>query len=192
MCASATTMPIPDDLPVIVPAERFLADAEDLLRRDAPTGVAWPNNRRVAELAPYLDRLALVALNFPTFKDGRALQPGAIIAGALRFCRRVARHRPDFARSVPVSGACRLRSLEVVKPADAEAFAATLAPLQRVLSGCRCWRSDGGAPKGLPRYGGSGKQRCSRSLAHAVIDPRFSARFSSRAAAGPEACFDFR
>ena len=28
----------------------------------------WPNNRNVAELAPHLDRLALVALVFPTFR----------------------------------------------------------------------------------------------------------------------------
>jgi len=30
------------------------------------------NDRRVAELAPYLDRLNLVVLNFPKFRDGRA------------------------------------------------------------------------------------------------------------------------
>jgi uncharacterized protein (DUF934 family) len=63
---------IPDDLPVIVPAARFLAEAADSARRAAPTGVLWPNNRKVAELAPHLDRLALVALLFPTFRDGRA------------------------------------------------------------------------------------------------------------------------
>ena len=32
----------------------------------------WPNNRKVSELAPHLDRLALVALAFPKFQDGRA------------------------------------------------------------------------------------------------------------------------
>src|SRR5438093_6826620 len=64
--------PIPDGVPVIVPAARFLADADEIARREAPTGVLWPNNRRASELAPYLDQLALVALVFPNFKDGRA------------------------------------------------------------------------------------------------------------------------
>lgn len=64
--------PIPDDAPVLIPAIRFLADAGDVVERTAPTGVLWPNSRRVSELEPYLDRLALVALVFPTFRDGRA------------------------------------------------------------------------------------------------------------------------
>ena len=54
--------PIPDGVPVIVPAARFLADADEMLRRDAPTGVEWPNNRKVAELEPDVDRLAVIVL----------------------------------------------------------------------------------------------------------------------------------
>ena len=76
--------PIPDGVPVIVPAARFLADAEEILRRDAP-GVLWPNNRRIAELAPHLDRLALVALEFPSFKDGRAYSQARVLREQLGF-----------------------------------------------------------------------------------------------------------
>jgi len=64
--------PIPDGVPVVLPAARFLAEAAALAGRAAPIGVLWPNNRKAAELMPYLDRLALVALEFPKFKDGRA------------------------------------------------------------------------------------------------------------------------
>ena len=64
--------PIPDGAAVIVPVARFLADAAELTRRGAPTGLIWPNDRKVAELAPWLDRLALIALTFPNFRDGRA------------------------------------------------------------------------------------------------------------------------
>jgi uncharacterized protein (DUF934 family) len=116
---------IPDDLPVIIPAERFLSHAEDLLRRDAPTGVAWPNNRRVAELAPYLGRLGLVALNFPTFKDGRGYSQARLLrehgfAGELRATGQILRDQFLFLVRAGFD------SLDVVKPADAEAFAATL------------------------------------------------------------------
>ena len=67
--------PIPEGVCAIVPAARFLADAEDILRRDAPTGVEWPNNRKVTELEPYLDRLAVIVLAFPNFKDGTDFYP---------------------------------------------------------------------------------------------------------------------
>jgi uncharacterized protein (DUF934 family) len=119
--------PVPDDVAVIVPAGRFLADAEDVLRRGAPTGVAWPNNRRVAELLPYLDRLALIALNFPNFKDGRAYSQARLLRerhgfrGELRATGQVLRDQFLFLVRAGFD------ALEVVKPADAEAFAATLA-----------------------------------------------------------------
>ncbi len=68
---------VPDDGPlpdgaILLQAERFLADSAKLAARATPVGVLWPNNRKVADLAPHLERLALVALSFPTFKDGRA------------------------------------------------------------------------------------------------------------------------
>src|SRR5262245_43334082 len=52
--------PIPADGAVLIPAERFLADAAELSARQAETGVIWPNNRDIDELAPWLDKLALV------------------------------------------------------------------------------------------------------------------------------------
>ncbi|HEX2353979.1 MAG TPA: DUF934 domain-containing protein, partial [Xanthobacteraceae bacterium] len=64
--------PVPEGAAVILPAARLLADAPELVLRQAPTGVIWPNDRKVAELAPYLDWIALVALVFPNFRDGRA------------------------------------------------------------------------------------------------------------------------
>jgi len=77
--------PMPDSVPVIVPAARFLADHAELSVRSAPIGVLWPNNRNISELAPYLDRLALVGLVFPAFKDGRAYSQAHILRARYRF-----------------------------------------------------------------------------------------------------------
>ncbi len=63
---------IPESAPVLINAARFLEGAAELTRRNAPIGVIWPNDRRVSELEPYLERLALIALVFPSFRDGRA------------------------------------------------------------------------------------------------------------------------
>lgn len=71
--------PLPDNVPVLVPAARYLADSADFAGRTAPTGVIWPNSRTITELAPHLDKLALVALVFPTFKDGRAYSQARIL-----------------------------------------------------------------------------------------------------------------
>jgi uncharacterized protein (DUF934 family) len=115
--------PIPDGVPVIIPAARFLADADEIARRDAPTGVLWPNNRRVSELAPYLDQLALVALVFPNFKDGRAYSQARQLReqygfqGELRATGNILRDQFLFLLRAGFD------ALEVVKDADAAVFA---------------------------------------------------------------------
>jgi len=119
--------PIPDGVPVIVPAARFLADAEEILRREAPTGVLWPNNRRIAELAPHLDRLALVALEFPSFKDGRAYSQARVLReqfgfhGEMRATGNVLRDQFLFLMRAGFD------AFEVVKDADAAVFAEAVA-----------------------------------------------------------------
>ena len=100
--------PIPDEGAVLVPAARLLADAGELAQRAGQTGVLWPNDRDVAELAPHLDRLAMVALAFPTLQGRPRLQPGAHFARALPLRRRTARDRPNPARPIPVPLSRRL------------------------------------------------------------------------------------
>jgi len=117
---------LPDGAPAIVSAQRFLAEADALLRRDAPLGVAWPNDRRITELKPYLDRLALVALNFPKFRDGRAYSQARQLReqfgfrGTLRATGDVLRDQFHFLVRAGFD------SFEVKKPADAEVFAEVL------------------------------------------------------------------
>jgi uncharacterized protein (DUF934 family) len=119
--------PIPDGVPAIVPAARFLADADEILRRDAPTGVEWPNNRAVAELEPYLDRLAVIVLAFPNFKDGRGYTQARVLrerhgyVGELRAGGQILRDQFLFLVRAGFD------ALEVVKQSDADAFASTLA-----------------------------------------------------------------
>jgi uncharacterized protein (DUF934 family) len=65
--------PVPADVPAIVsPDWLFAATPEAFSRRSAPLGVAWPNDRPESGLAPYLGKLSLIALDFPSFRDGRA------------------------------------------------------------------------------------------------------------------------
>ena len=119
--------PIPDDVPVIVSAARLIAEADAILRRQAPTGVLWPNSRRVAELAPHLDRLALVALEFPKFRDGRAYSQARLLRetyefrGELRATGDVLRDQFMFLLRAGFD------AFEVKKDADAAVFASEIA-----------------------------------------------------------------
>ena len=51
---------LPGDGAILVPAARFLADPETILRRAGKVGVIWPNNRDLDDLVPHLGRLAAV------------------------------------------------------------------------------------------------------------------------------------
>jgi len=116
---------IPATGAVLLTAERFLKDAEALASR-GDVGVIWPNNRDIEELAPYLSRLAAVALVFPAFKDGRAYSQARILReqlkyrGELRATGQVLRDQFLFMQRAGFN------SFEVRKEADAVAFAETL------------------------------------------------------------------
>jgi uncharacterized protein (DUF934 family) len=116
---------VPADGAVLLPAERFLRDAEALASR-GDVGVIWPNNRDIEQLAPYLSRLAAVALVFPAFKDGRAYSQARILReqlkyrGELRATGQVLRDQFLFMQRAGFN------SFEVRKEADAVVFAETL------------------------------------------------------------------
>ncbi|UFX44568.1 DUF934 domain-containing protein [Bradyrhizobium sp. 41S5] len=117
---------LPGDGAVLVTAERFLADPKALLRRPGKLGVIWPNNRNLDELVPYLDRLASVALVFPTFRDGRAYSQARLLRerygydGELRATGQILRDQFVFMTRAGFD------AFEVKKDADADAFAQTM------------------------------------------------------------------
>jgi uncharacterized protein (DUF934 family) len=63
--------PLPDG-PAIVSLARLRAEGDALAGRNAPLGVALAPDAQPEEVAPFLLRLALVALRLPKAKDGRA------------------------------------------------------------------------------------------------------------------------
>ena len=116
---------LPGDGAVLISAARFLEDPEALSKRADKTGVIWPNNRDLDDLVPYLDRLAAVALVFPSFRDGRAYSQARLLrerhgfAGELRATGQVLRDQFVFMLRAGFN------AFEVKKESDAEAFAST-------------------------------------------------------------------
>ena len=117
---------LPGDGAILVSAARFLEDPEALLKRAGKVGVIWPNNRNLDDLVPYLDRLATIALVFPSFRDGRAYSQARLLRerhgydGELRATGQVLRDQFVFMSRAGFD------AFEVKKDADADAFAATM------------------------------------------------------------------
>jgi uncharacterized protein (DUF934 family) len=117
---------LPADGAILVSAVRFLGDPERLSGRAEGVGVIWPNNRDPVGLVPYLDRLAAVALVFPTFRDGRAYSQARLLRerhryrGELRATGQVLRDQFLFMLRAGFD------AFEVKKDSDAEAFANTV------------------------------------------------------------------
>ena len=117
---------LPADGAVLVSAARFLENPEALFARSGKVGVIWPNNRDVDDVVAYLDRLGVVALVFPTFRDGRAYSQARLLRerylyrGELRATGQILRDQFVFMLRAGFD------AFEVKKQADAEAFAQTV------------------------------------------------------------------
>jgi len=122
----ADSAELPDDDAILIPAARFLENAEVLSKRAGKLGVIWPNNRDLDDLVPYLDRIAVVALVFPSFRDGRAYSQARLLRerygyeGELRATGQVLRDQFVFMLRAGFD------AFEVKKDADAAAFAETV------------------------------------------------------------------
>ena len=82
----------------------------------------WPNDRPIAELAPYLDRLALVALVFPNFRDGRAYSQARLL-----------RERYGFRGELRATGQVLRDQFLFLLRAGFDAFEVTRTPTRRRL-----------------------------------------------------------
>lgn len=129
--AADTFVRVTDDIElpagdVLVGAERYLRAPQDFARHAGRVGIIWPNNRRIDELTPHVAQLALIALVFPKYRDGRAYSQARILReqygfkGELRATGEILRDQfLFFIRS-------GFDSLEVKKESDAHAFADVL------------------------------------------------------------------
>ncbi len=70
---------IPETGDVIVSLDRFLADRDAFVSRSGAVGVWLQSDQRAADLAGQLDRIGLIALEFPSFADGRAYSSARLL-----------------------------------------------------------------------------------------------------------------
>jgi uncharacterized protein (DUF934 family) len=119
--------PLPAEGPVVVSLRRWQAERDVLRRRNAPVGVRLGSAEPAKEIAADLDRLELVAIEFPTFRDGRGFSTARLLRerygfkGELRATGNVFRDQFLFMHR------CGFDAYEVADAREADAFAAALA-----------------------------------------------------------------
>jgi uncharacterized protein (DUF934 family) len=83
-------MPVADDTalpegPVLVSLARFQKERDSLLERNSPLGVRLASHENPELLGPDVNRLSLVVLEFPKFRDGRAFSWARMLRTRLGF-----------------------------------------------------------------------------------------------------------
>ena len=73
------------DTGVIVSSKRFAAERDALLARNTPLGVALAAGQSPEELGDDVHRFAVIALDFPVFKDGRAFSWARMLRTRLKY-----------------------------------------------------------------------------------------------------------
>jgi uncharacterized protein (DUF934 family) len=76
--------PLPDGGDVLIDWSRLKHDPR-IAEHAGRVGVAFPNTVDANELGPYLSRLSLVTLEFPSFTDGRGFSQARVLRHQLGF-----------------------------------------------------------------------------------------------------------
>jgi uncharacterized protein (DUF934 family) len=123
----ADDAPLPEGRPVIISLARWRAERARLLDRTTPIGLRLESDEPAAAIADDVGRFGLIAVAFPTFRDGRGFSTARLLrerygfAGELRAVGNVLRDQFLFMHR------CGFDAYEVAEPGEAEAFAAALA-----------------------------------------------------------------
>ncbi len=121
--------PLPGAASAIVSLERWQAEREALVRRNAPLGIRLRSDQAPEGIADDLDHFAVVALEFPKFTDGRAYSYARLLRdrhgyrGELRALGNVLRDQYPFMRR------CGFDAVQVAEGAELAPWLESLAAI---------------------------------------------------------------
>ena len=120
---------LPEGAPAIVGLERWQAERETLIERNAPLGIRLRSDQPPKLVLDDLDRFAVIALEFPKFGDGRAYSYARLLRerygfrGELRAVGNVLRDQALFMLR------CGFDAFEVAEGTSIEGWRAALAEI---------------------------------------------------------------
>jgi phosphoadenosine phosphosulfate reductase len=109
----ASDADLPAGKPLLVPYAVFSADVEKFLAHDGPLGVEVAAGEAARALEPYLWRLALIALVFPKFHDGRNYSAARLLRERCGYKGELRAVGDVLADQIPLMRRCGILSYEV-------------------------------------------------------------------------------
>ncbi|MEC9468306.1 MAG: DUF934 domain-containing protein [Pseudomonadota bacterium] len=100
----------------LVPMTVFLIDPDAYLARDGKTAVIVEAGEDVELIENYLDRLALVAVDFPSFSDGRGFSAARILREQIGYKGDIRALGKYILDQVPLARRCGVSTFEISKP----------------------------------------------------------------------------
>ncbi|WP_305988024.1 DUF934 domain-containing protein [Roseibium sp. MMSF_3544] len=101
---------------LLVSQALFLEDAEDYVGREDLTAVLVEAGDDVEQIVPYLDKLAFVAVDFPSFADGRGFSAARILREHVGYEGDIRASGKYILDQVPLARRCGVSSFEISKP----------------------------------------------------------------------------
>ncbi|WP_299484398.1 DUF934 domain-containing protein [uncultured Roseibium sp.] len=100
----------------LVPQSLFLEAADEYLNRDGETAVLVEAGDDVELIRSYLDRLAYVAVDFPSFADGRGFSAARVLREQIGYQGDIRAAGKYILDQVPLARRCGVSSFEISKP----------------------------------------------------------------------------
>lgn len=113
--AVADGEPLPVAEKIVVGLERWRAEREALTARNGRLGIRLESHQSPVEIAEDLGHFDLVALTFPTFKDGRAYSHARQLRGRLGFAGELRAVGDVLRDQYPFMKRCGFDSVEVAE-----------------------------------------------------------------------------
>lgn len=113
---------VPADRPAIVSAARWQQERDTLTRRNAPLGLRLHSDTPLDDVVDAVDRVMLIALEFPAFTDGRSYSTARLLrerhgfSGELRAVGQVLRDQAQFMLR------CGFDAFELAPQVDADSW----------------------------------------------------------------------
>ncbi len=126
-----------DDTPAIISLARLKAEADSLRDREAPLGVRLNADglgktdlgEDVRELAPYVDMLDLVAIHFPTYRNGRGYSAARVLREEFNFSGQLRATGDVLYDQWAMMNRCGINAFELANDISLETFQNALGEL---------------------------------------------------------------
>jgi uncharacterized protein (DUF934 family) len=127
--AVANGEPLPASGRILVSLERWQTDREALVSRSDPVGVRLASHQLAAEIGEDAPLLGLIALEFPSFRDGRAYSTARLLRERYRFRGEVRAVGNVLRDQLLFMHRCGFNAFEIADPAAADAWRKALAEI---------------------------------------------------------------